>query len=135
MVEVAAVLIAVAFVALVGVIIPTVIQLRKTVLQSERVLSQVNSELPGILKELKQTNENVRVMSAQARAGIERASVLMHAIGDVGETVNQVHGVCRAKGESLMKNLVGVLMGLRAVALTLKNRAQKRGGTGNGQEQ
>lgn len=128
MVEVAAVLIAVAFVALVGFIIPTVIQLRKTVLQSERVLSQVSAELPGILKELKQTNENVRVMSAQARAGIERASVLMHAIGDVGETVNRVHGVFRGKGESLMKNLVGVLMGLRAVALTLKNRAQKKEG-------
>lgn len=135
MVEIAAVLIAVAFVALVGFIIPTVIQLRKTVLQSERVLSQVSAELPKILRELKQTNENVRIMSAQARAGIERASVLMDAIGDVGETVKQVHGVVRGKGESLVKNLVGVLMGLRTVALTLKNRGQKKGGQVNGKEQ
>ena len=128
MIEVAAVIIAVAFVVLVGFIIPTVIQLRKTVLQSERLLLQVSAELPGILKDLKQTNENVRVMSAQAREGVGRASILMNAIGEVGETVNQVHGVFRAKGTALVKNLVGVLVGLRAMALTLKNRAQKKEG-------
>ena len=128
MIEVAAVIIAVAFVVLVGVIIPTVIQLRKIVLQSERLLLQMSSELPGILKDLKQTNENVRIMSAQAREGVGRASVLMNAIGEVGETVNQVHGVLRGKGAAFVKNLVGVLVGLRAMALTLKNRAQKKEG-------
>ena len=128
MLEVAAVIIALAFVVLVGFIVPTVIQLRKTVLESERLLLQVSSELPGILRDLKQTNENVRVMSSQAREGVGRASVLMNAIGEVGETVNQVHGVLRGKGASLMKNLVGVLVGMRAVALTLKNRAQKKEG-------
>ena len=128
MLEVAAVIIAVAFVVLVGFVIPTVIQLRKTVLQSERVLLQVNSALPGILKDLKQTNENIRIMSTQAREGVGRASVLMNAIGDVGETVNRVHGTLRGKGTSLMNNLVGVLVGLRAVVHTLKNRAQKKEG-------
>ena len=57
-----------------------------------------------------------------------RASVLMNAIGDVGETVNQVHGVLRGQGTTLMKNLASVLVGMRAVVLTLKNRAQKREG-------
>ena len=128
MIEVAAVSIAVAFVVLVGFIIRTVIQLRKTVLQSERILLQVSSALPGILKDLKQTNENVRVMSEQAREGVERASVLMNAIGGVGETVNQVHGTIRGKGTSFINNVVGVLVGLRAVARTLKNRAQKKEG-------
>ena len=128
MLEVAAVIIAVAFVALVGFIISTVIQLRKTVLQSQRLLLQVNAALPGILKDLRQTNENVRVMSTQAREGVSRASVLMNAIGEVGDTVNQVHGVLRGKSESFVKNLVGVLVGLKAVALTLKNRAQKKEG-------
>jgi hypothetical protein len=52
----------------------------------------------------------------------------MNAIGDVGETVNQVHGVLRGQGTTLMKNLASVLVGMRAVVLTLKNRAQKREG-------
>ena len=128
MIDYAAVAIAVAFVVLVAYIIPTVIQVRKTATQAERLLSRVNSELPELLKEIKQTNENVRVMSAQAREGVGRASVLMNAVGEVGETVSQVHRVLRGQGASLIKNVVGVLAGARAVALTLKNRAQKKEG-------
>lgn len=128
MIDFAAVVVAVAFVVLVGYIVPTVIQVRKTATQAERLLSQVNAELPELLKEIKQTNENVRVMSTQARDGVGRVSVLMNAIGEVGETVSQVHGVVRGKGESLVKNLVGVLVNLRAVALGLKDRAQKKEG-------
>ena len=82
MVDFAAVVIAVAFLVLVGYLVPTVVQLRKTVAQSERLLAQVNSELPGLLKELKGTTENVHAMTTQAKDSVDRASVLMNAIGD-----------------------------------------------------
>lgn len=130
----AAVVIAVAFVVLVGYIVPTVIQLRKTVLQFERLLSQINAELPGLLNELKLTSENIKDISAQGREGVKRASVLMHAIGEVGRTVNQVHEVVRGKGTTLMMSLGRVLTGVKAVALTLKDRVQKEGGKINGKE-
>ena len=126
MLEVAAVIVALAFVVLVGVIVPTVLQLRKAALQSERLLLQVSAELPEILKDLKQTNENIRVMSTQAREGVDRASVLMNAIGHVGETVNQVHGVFRGKGLTFVKSVVEAVVGMKAVAVALKNRAQKK---------
>lgn len=125
MIEVAAVIIAVAFVVLVGYIVPTVIQVRRIATQAERLLLQVNAELPGILEEMKQTNENLRAMSAQAREGVGRASMLMNAIGDVGETVNQVHEAVRGRGTTLLVNMGRVLAGMRAVALTLKDRVQK----------
>ncbi len=128
MIELAAVIIAVALVVLVGFIVPTVIQVRKTASQAEQLLSQINAQLPGILKEVKQTNENVRAMSDQARAGMGRATVLMHAIGDVGETVNQVHGMIRGQSASLAKNVVKLLGGVRAVLLSIKERAQQREG-------
>lgn len=128
MLELAAVIIALAFVVLVGVVIPTVLQLRKTVLQAERLLAQVSAELPEILKDLRQTNENVRVMSTQAREGVGRASVLVNALGQVGETVNQVHGMFRGKGLTFAKSVVEAVVGLKAVVLTLKNRAQKKEG-------
>lgn len=126
MIELAAVIIAVALVVLVGFVVPTVIQVRKTATQAEQLLSQVNAELPGILNEIKQTNENVRAMSAQAREGMDRASVLMYAIGDVGETVNQVHGMIRGQSASLAKNVFKLLAGVRAVVLSIKERAQQR---------
>ena len=47
MIEVAAVVIAVAFVVLVGYVVPTVIQVRKTATQAERLLSQINSRIAG----------------------------------------------------------------------------------------
>ena len=126
MIELAAVIIAVALVVLVGFVVPTVIQVRKTATQAEQLLSQVNAELPGILNEIKQTNENVRAMSAQAREGVDRASVLLTAIGDVGETVNQVHGMIRGQSASLAKNVFKLLTGVRAVVLSIKERAQQR---------
>ena len=126
MIELAAVIIAVALVVLVGFIVPTVIQVRKTATQAEQLLSQVNAELPGILHEIKQTNENLRAMSAQAREGVDRASVLLNAIGDVGETVNQVHGMIRGQSASLAKNVFKLLTGVRAVVLSIKERAQQR---------
>ena len=46
MLDFAAVVVAVAFLVLVGYLVPTVIQLRRTVAQSERLLAQVNNELP-----------------------------------------------------------------------------------------
>lgn len=125
MIEVAAVIIALAFVVLVGYIVPTVIQVRRTATQAEQLLLQVNAELPGILEEMKQTNENLRAMSAQAREGVGRASVLMNAIGDVGETVNQVHEAVRGRGTTFLVNLGRVVAGMRAVALTIKDRVQK----------
>ena len=123
MIELAAVIIAVALVVLVGFIVPTVIQVRKTATQAEQLLSQVNAELPGILKEVKQTNENVRAMSDQAREGMGRATVLLHAIGDVGETVNQVHGMIRGQSASLARNVVK-LLGRCASRLTQHQRAR-----------
>ena len=125
MFEIAAVIIAVALVVLVGFIVSTMIQVRKTATQAEQLLSQVNAELPGILKEIRQTNENVRAMSDQAREGMDRATVLLHAIGDVGETVNQVHGMIRGQSASLAKNVVKLLGGVRAVLLSIKSAHNK----------
>ena len=134
MIEFAVVVIAVAFVVLVGYVVPTVIQIRKTVSQSEQLLSQMNDALPGILKEVRQTNKNIQAISMQAREGVERASVLMKAIGDVGQTVTQVHGVVRQRGLAVASNLVRVLLGMRAAATTIKDRVQKEGGQMNGKQ-
>ena len=57
MIEFSVVVIAVAFVVLVGSVVSILIQIRRTVSQSEHLLSQMNDALPGILKEVRQTNK------------------------------------------------------------------------------
>ncbi len=132
MIDFAAVVIAVAFLVLVGYLVPTVIQLRRTVAQSERLLAQLNSELPGLLKELKGTTENVHVMTTQAKEGVERASVLLNAIGEVGNTVHQVHGAVLSKSGVMLMNVARVFSGVKAAAMTIKDRVHKEGGQYNG---
>ncbi|MGB0910143.1 MAG: DUF948 domain-containing protein [Nitrospirales bacterium] len=128
MIELAAVAIALAFVVLVGYLIPTILQIKRTVAQSERVLSRVNNELPGLLKDVRGTTENVRTLTEQAKGGVDRASVLFNVMGDMGQTVQQVHGAVRGKGGSFFLGLTSVLAGIKAASNKMKHRGSKEGG-------
>lgn len=125
MVDLAVMIIAVAVVVLVGYLVPTILQVKKTVGQSERLLIRLNHELPGMLKEVKGTNENIRVLTDQARMGVDRATVFLNAVGDVGQTVNQVHQTVRGKGGTVIVGLTSLLAGIKAVTSTVKHRVHK----------
>ncbi len=125
MLDLAVMIIAVAVVVLVGYLIPTILQVKKTVSQSERLLIRLNHELPGMLKEVKGTNENIRALTDQARMGVNRATVFFDAVGEVGETVHQVHNTVRGKGGSMMVGLTSLLAGIKAVTATVKHRVHK----------
>jgi uncharacterized protein YoxC len=125
MMDLAVMIIAVAVVVLVGYLVPTILQVKKTVGQSERLLIRLNHELPGMLKEVKGTNENIRALTDQARVGVERATVFLNAVGDVGQTVNQVHQTVRGKGGTVMIGLTSLLAGIKAVTSRVKHRGHK----------
>lgn len=135
MIDFAAVVIAVAFVVLVGYLVPTVVQLRRTVAQSERLLAQLNSQLPELLRDIKATTHNVQVLSGQAKAGVDRASVLFNAIGNVGDTVNQVHSAVRGQSAALVLKAAGMFQGARAIVTSIKSRFHKdEGGPTHGRK-
>ncbi len=123
-VDVAAAVIAAAVFVLAGALAAAAMRIRKAAIQSERLLSRLNDELPELLRELRRTHYNIRAVTDQARDGVERASVLLHALGDVGQTVNRVHDVLCGQGSFLTR----VLAGMRAVALTVKDRVNKEEG-------
>ena len=52
-VEIAAILVAVAFVVLVGYLVPVMIQVRKTVGESEQLLAKMNHDLPPLIVEIR----------------------------------------------------------------------------------
>jgi len=125
MVDLAVMIIAVAVVVLVGYLVPTILQVKKAVSQSERLLIRLNHELPGMLKDVKGTNENIRVLTDQARLGMDRATVFLNAVGDVGHTVNQVNQTVRGKGGAVMVGLTSLLAGIKAVTSTVRHRVHK----------
>ncbi|PJA80757.1 MAG: hypothetical protein CO149_00700 [Nitrospirae bacterium CG_4_9_14_3_um_filter_51_5] len=125
MVDLAAIIIAVAFVVLVGYLVPMILQVKRTVGQSERLLIRLNHELPGLLKDVKGTNENILALTDQARLGIDRATIFLNAVGDVGETVNHVHQAVRGKGSAIAVGFTSLLAGFKAVTATVSKRAHK----------
>jgi uncharacterized protein YoxC len=126
-------IIALALVVLVGVLVPVLIQLGKTVEASERLLQDVNRELPLFLREATETVHNLNKASTDVREGAEKAKQLGRALGAIGETVNQVHGAVRNGAASLALNAGGVMAGVRAAVhvLTKSNRGNNSHGDGS----
>ena len=132
MVELAALLVAVAFAVLVAYLVSTLIQIRKTAVESERLFSRLNDELPSLFTEIRRLTENLNAAAIEARDGIEHASVLLHAMGEMGETVQQVHSVVRGQGGHVLGRLTSVIAGVKAASSAVKQRFLKREETLNG---
>ncbi|GMV49588.1 MAG: hypothetical protein NBKEAIPA_01708 [Nitrospirae bacterium] len=130
-VEIAAILVAIAFAVLVGYLVPLLIQVRKTVAESEQLVLKMNDELPTLIAELRAMSQNLNDLTEQARGGVEHAAVLLHAVGEVGESVNQVHHLVRGSGGSLLANVASVVAGLKAAKQVVQERL-KEGGRHNG---
>ena len=131
-VEIAALLVAVAFVVLVGFLVPVLMQVRKTVAESEQLLAKMNADLPPLVGELRAVSQHLNQLTEQARDGVEHAAVLLHAVGEVGESVQQVHNVVRGSSGTLLTNVASVLAGFKAATQVMRDRYRKEGGPHNG---
>ncbi len=131
-VEIAVIIVAAAFALLVGYLVPVLIQIRKTVAESEQLLAKMNNELPPLISELRAVSHNVNNVTEQARIGVEHATVLLHAVGEVGESVQHVHEVVKGSSGSMLTNMASVVAGFKAATKVVKERFRDEGGHRNG---
>ena len=131
-VEVAACLAAAAFAVLVGFLVPVLIRLRNTTAQSEQLLAKMNADLPALVSDLRSMSHNLNALTDQMREGVEHASVLLHAVGEVGESVQQVHDVVRGSSGTLLTNVAGLVAGVRAATRVMRERYRQEGEPHNG---
>ena len=131
-VEMAAIFVAIAFAVLVGYLVPVLIQVRKTIAESEQLLAKMNNDLPPLVGELRAMSQNMNDLTEQARMGVDHAAVLLHAVGEVGESVQHVHDVVRGSGGSMLTNVASVVAGLKAATQVMKERFRSEGGHHNG---
>lgn len=134
MIEIAALLAAIAFVVLVALLVPTLMELRNSASESAKLLAKLNNDLPGLLTELRTMTENVNDLADQTREGVEHASVLLRAVGEVGETVQQVHGLVRGSSGNILVTVASMLAGVRAASSVLRERFHREGRHDNGGE-
>ncbi|GKS64506.1 hypothetical protein YTPLAS72_18100 [Nitrospira sp.] len=131
-VEIAALIVAVVFAVLVGYLVPVLMQVRKTVAESEQLLAKMNAEMPALVAELRAISQNFNEVTNQAREGVEHAAVLLHAVGEVGESVQQVHNIVRGSSGTLLNNVASMVAGFKAATHVVRERMKHEGGTHNG---
>jgi uncharacterized protein YoxC len=131
-VEIAAILVAIAFVVLVGFLVPVMIQIRKTIGESEQLLAKMNDDLPPLIGEIRAISHNMNEATKQARGGVEHAAALLHAVGEVGESVQHMHNVVKGSSGSMLTNVASVVAGFKAATQVMKDRFREEGGHRNG---
>jgi len=134
LIEIAVGVVALAAVVLLAFLVPMLIQLRKTAEETERLLRRLNEDLPVLFHEATQAARNMNQVAGDMREGAASARVLGEAMGEIGQTINHVHGLVRGKAGTLLMNLGGVLAGFRAAFDVLKQKSQSlhQGGHSNG---
>ena len=132
LVEVAAGLAAAAFAVLVGFLVPVLIRLRNTTAQSEQLLGRMKADLPPLVSDLRSMSHNLNALTDQMREGVQHASVLLHAVGEVGESVQQVHDVVRGSSGTLLTNVASLVAGVRAATRVMRERYREEGEPHNG---
>ncbi len=132
LIEIAAVLITVAFAVLVGYLVPVLIQLRKAIAESEQLLANMKVDLPPLVSELRSMSQSLNELADRARGGVEHATVLLHAVGEVGESVQQVHNVVRGSSGTLLTSVASVVAGFRAATQVMRERLKEEGEHRNG---
>lgn len=131
-VEIAAIVIAIAFAVLVGYLVHVLIQVRKTVAESEQLLAKMNADMPLLVADLRSMSQNLSDLADHARGGVEHAAVLLHAVGEVGESVQQVHNVVRGTSGTLLTNVASVVAGFKAATQVVRERMRHEGEHHNG---
>jgi len=135
-IEIAVGVIAAAAVVLVVFLVPVLTQLRKTTEESERVLQRMNQDLPLLLKEATQAARNLNQVATEIKEGAACARLLGEAIGEIGQTINHVHGAVRGGASSLLTNFSSLLAGFRAAYGVFRHKASsshhQEGGSHNG---
>ena len=77
-------------------------------------------------------SHNLNALAGQARDGVENASLLLHAVGEVGESVQQVHDVVRGSSGTLLTNVASLVAGVRAATRVMRERYREEGEPHNG---
>jgi uncharacterized protein YoxC len=108
---IAAILAGAAFALLVGFLVPVLIQVRKAVAQAEQLLTTMNDELPPLISQSQATSHNIFELTEQARIGIKHATVLLHAVGEVGESVQSLHRFMKGSLGSMLAKVASMVAG------------------------
>ena len=135
-IEIGVGVIAVAAVVMAAFSVPVLIRLRRTAEESERLFRRMHEDLPVLVKEATRAVINMNQVVTDLREGAARARVLGEAMGEIGETINQMNGFARSWTGRVLVNASSLLAGFRAAYGVFRHKASsthnQEGGGSNG---
>ena len=89
--EIILLIITVLLAALLGLLVPTLLQLRSTLRSTQTLIDRVGPQLESTLGEAKSAAERLNRTGDELEQGTKRAAALLHAAGDVGDTLRKIN--------------------------------------------
>jgi uncharacterized protein YoxC len=92
-VAIAAVVIALTFIVLVGFLIPALTEIRKTAFTIRKSMSDLDQQLKPVLKDLHELTSDLRTFVDGVTSRTDEVKSFMTALGDIGRSVSRINVV------------------------------------------
>lgn len=116
-----------AFVVLVGYVVWTLIQLRRTLQRVDEMIVNTERELTPLLANLRESSELIRISIVHLQKGVNRAEGLLEAIGEVGDSLRSVNDVLRSGTRQYLSQGMALWSGFQAVRNYFKRPQEAKG--------
>jgi uncharacterized protein YoxC len=123
----AAAVIAITFIVLVAFLIPALIEIRKTAVSVRRYVTDVDSQMQPILKELRELTANLRVITDAVSSRTGEVKAFMEALGDTGRNISKINFVIGDAASLLCRSSLWI-KGLQAACKYTVGRILQKGG-------
>jgi uncharacterized protein YoxC len=125
-VAIAALVIAIVFVVLAGFLIPALIEIRKTAVTVRTYITDVESQLQPILKELRELTTDLRTLADSVASRTDEVKTFMTAIGDTGRNISRINVAIGDVASIFFRSSLWIT-GLKAAGRYVINRIAKKG--------
>jgi len=126
-IAIAAAVIAITFIVLVAFLIPALIEIRKTAVSVRTYVTDVESQMQPILKELRELTANLRIFTDAVASRSDEVKSFMVSLGDTGRNISKINVVVGEVAGLLCRSSLW-LTGLKAAGQYVVGRILKKKG-------
>ena len=123
----AVMIMAVALAVLVAFLIPTIIEIRKTVAAARELIATTDSELKPILREVNEALADVRVVTHGVAGKVDEVTACMEAVGETGRNIKTIN-VAIGSVTGLLASSSAWLTGAQVAGRFVMDRFSKKRG-------
>ncbi len=125
-VAIAALVIAIIFVVLACFLIPALIEIKKTAAAVRTYVTDVDSELKPILREMRELTVDLRALADSVASHRDEVSSFITAVGDTGRNISRINVAIGDVADVFFKSSLWIT-GLKAAGRYVINRIAKKG--------